>query len=416
MDMFIRSRTIMCGALIVLTGALAFGQGFGSGVADVLTQYRESLSYLGSVSLHATIIVNATNGDSTLLPQTLDYTFRQDRDTHRAQWVGKHLIHGEETHIDSTFIQEVADGQMLVSLESDRITPQPVNSRRAILWYDYKEKLTRLYENPNYGGPVFGTMYGSGHRSVADLLAQSSDLHLRNERETINGVPCVVVEGTSEYGKVTAWIAPEKGHNAMKWTIEKTPQHLFAEDSISKQRLSAESWQVTFEVKTIQGIAAKNSIIYVPELAMFTQRIDSRDGTPDVDTYEYKISDVQLNPDFAALNAFRIELPEGTRVFNREAPGLRFQWKDGKPAVVVDKAFPVDTDKETAALKGEVRAEGDGTTATLPEPVQGTPNPATALYGSPSRPARRWVYVGIAIVAIGIAGWLVCRMRKAQSC
>lgn len=396
----------MCSVVTVLMGTLAFSPSLGADLSDILTRYRESLSYLHSVSLHVTVVVSSTSGDSTLFPQTLDYTFRYDRDTRRAEWAGRQLIHGEETHIDSEFIQDVADGQMFVSVESDRIVAPPVQTRRAILWYDYKERLASLYENPNWGGPVFGTMYGSGHGSVADLLAQSGDLHFRNERETINGVPCVVLAGTSEYGTVTAWIAPEKGHSVMKWTIEKAPQHLFAGDSISRQRLSVENWQVTFEVKKTQEIAAQDSTVYVPELAVCTHRIDRRDKIADVDTYEYKISDVQLNPDFAALDAFRIEIPEGTRVFNRDAPGLRFEWKDGKPTAVGDKAI--------AASKAEVLGEESGTTATLQKSAsKETAHPVAVLHDSPAGPVRTWVWVAMGIASVGILGWLVLRVRRA---
>lgn len=413
-DMLGRSRTVMCGALVMLMVALAFSQGVEGGVADIFTQYRESLSYLDSASLHATVVVTSTSGDSRLFPQTLDYTFHHDKDTRRAKWVGRHLIHGKDTEIDSTFIQDVADGHMFVSLESDRIVAQPVPSRRAILWYNYKERLASLYEKPNYGGPVFGTMYGSDHKSIADLLAQSDDLHFRNERETINGVPCVVMEGTSEYGKVTAWIASEKGHNAMKWMIEKAPQHLFDGDSISTRWPSLESWQVMFEVKKIREIAATDSTIYVPELAVCTHRIGRRDARPDVDKYEYKISDVQLKPDFAALDAFKIEIPEGTRVFNKDAPGLRFQWKDGKPVVLVDKSFLGDMDKEIAALKAEVPGGDSGTAATSEKPASAeAANPGAVLYVPSSNPVRIWVYVAMGITAVGIIGWLVLRLRRA---
>jgi hypothetical protein len=404
----------MCGALVILMGTLAFSQSVGGDVADVLTQYGKSLSYLDSVSLHATVIVTSTGGDSTLFPQTLDYTFHCDRDTHRAKWAGKQLIHGEETDTDSEFIQDVADGHMLISLEADRIVAQPVSSRRAILWYDYEERLASLYENPNYGGPVFGTMYGSSYRSIADLLVQCGDLHLRNEREDINGMSCVVLEGTSEYGVVTAWVAPEKGHSAMKWTIEKTPQHLFDGDVISKRWPSLESWQVTYEVKKIQEIAATDSMVYVPELAVCAHRIGSRDGTSNVNAYEYKISDVQLNPDFAGMDAFHIDIPDGTRVFNRDAPGLRFHWKDGKPTVVVDKSFLADMDKEIAALKEDLPSEESGTTTPLRKLAsEETPSPAAAMQGSPVGPVRTWIWVAMGFAAVGMTGWLVFRSRRA---
>lgn len=332
--MFTSSRFLCCNSVLALTGALALSQSQTSDTADVLARYRESLSYFRSVSLRAVVTVNSTSGAPGLFPQTLDYVFRYDNHTHRAEWVGRQLIRGKDGQVDpwaSTFIKEIADGSMCVSLESDRLVDEGDRSRRVILWYNYQERLKHLCENPNYGGPLFGRMYGSGYRSVADLLAGSPDLHIRSEREAVNGVVCLVLEGRSPQGRVAAWIAPEKGYSAVKWSIEKRSHDLFDEVPISTRWPEVESGLVSLEVKELQEIPVEGKRVYIPRLATFTHVTSMRAGTKNTNNYEYKVNDIQVKPDFASLGAFKIELPEGIRVFNRDTPDVRFYWKDGRP-------------------------------------------------------------------------------------
>jgi hypothetical protein len=381
------SEILIRGSVLLLTSALPLGAGQDPDPADVLAHYRQSLSYLRSVSLHAVVTVHSSSGASDQFPQTLDYVFRWDQGTQRAAWVGRQLICDKDGRIDpwkSTFIKEIADGQMCVSLDSDRLVEEGDLSRRVILWYNYQERLRDLYENPNYGGPLFGTMYGSNHQTVADLLAASSDLHVR--RENIDGVACLVLEGTSPYGQVTAWIAPEKGYSAMKWVLEKEPHHLFNDTA-----LSVKGWRATFEMKQMQTLGAADSPLFAPARAVFTHRIE-RDGASDVDTYEYAVTDIQPNPDFAALGAFRIDLPEGIRVFNRDSPDLRLQWKNGGPVPLASRR--------------------DRTEAASTESTDKRMN--TALAKPPAR-ASIWAGVSAGLVLIGAVGWLVFRRPRAGS-
>ena len=346
---------------IGLGSVCVFGQSKEPNAVEVLRHYRESLSYLQSVSISMKMVANVDSNDvdsndHEFLPQTLDFVFRRDRDNNRAEWLGKQLIFGSGGDIDvlnSDFVKEIADGNMFVSLIGMSLAEQPDSRRvRVILLYNYTERLKALLENPNFGGPLFGKMYGSNYKSVADLLGEAANLHIHDEKENIDGVACFVLEGTSKYGKVTAWIAPEKGYNAMKWVIEKDSHHLFDDAAISKKWPSVEGGQVLFNVKELHEIIGEDNTVFAPKLAYFTHITNFRGGTKSVDHYEYKTSDIQLNPDFEALGAFKMDVPNGTRVVVVEHPGFRYVWENGNIVPAEDPTFE-EIDKIVEELKKE---------------------------------------------------------------
>jgi len=403
---------LFASCLISLTSTRVLSQTGKPSSVELIQAYRESLSYLQSISMK--IVVNVDSNESPFFPQTLDFIFRWDSDNNRAEWLGKQLIydkHGELDTFNSTFIKDIADGNMYVYLAGDRLVEEGDYSRRVILYYNYKERLKDLIENPNNGGPLFGKMYGSNHQSVGDLLGQSSDLHIHDENENIDGVTCFVLEGTSKYGKVTAWIAPEKGYNAMRWVIEKGPHHLFDDTELSAKWSSVESGQVSFNVKELHEIIGEDNAVFVPKLAYLTQTTNFRDGTKNVTQFEYKTSDIQLNPDFEALGAFKIDFPNGIRVFNQDIPSLKFRWEDGKPVALVDKSFLGVLDGQIEQLRSEAKEESTPIADTQMDIQQDTTEPQREVL-SETHVFPVLVMVSIGLLIIAVVVWRVPLLKR----
>jgi len=283
----------------------------------------------------ANVDSNRSGNTNAFFPQTLKYTFRRDSDNNRAEWIGKQLINDKKTGKTSPalsqFIKHIADGDMYINLAGDRLIEEGDISKRVILYYNYTERLQNLLKNPNFGGPLFGKVNGSNYKDVADLLSESSDLHIHDKKENIDGMDCLVLEGTSKYGKVTAWISPEKGYNVIKWIYEKESYHLYDDAMISTKWPEVESGQRIFNLKEFHEIINENNTIFVPKLAYFTHTTKFHDGTKKVSKFEYRTSDIQLKPDFEALGAFKIDLPDGIRVLNKDFPSVKFIWEKGKP-------------------------------------------------------------------------------------
>ena len=56
------------------------------------------------------------------------------------------------------------------------------------------------------------------------------------------------------------------------------------------------------------------------------------------------------------MGAFKVDLPNGTRVFVTEFPGIRYIWQNGKIAPVDDPTFE-EIDKMVDELKKEKEAD-----------------------------------------------------------
>jgi hypothetical protein len=368
------------------------------------------------------------SNDSEFFPQTFEFVFRRDSQTNRAEWIGKRVILRSDGNIDldnSDFIKDIADGNMFVNLEGMGFTNGP-DARRVLLWYNYKERLNTLLENPNYSGPLFGKMYGSNYRSVPDLLGEAADLHLLDKKENTNGADCFVLEGTTRYGKVTAWIAPEKGYNAMKWVIEKDSQNLFDDTAVSTKWPTVQGSKAVFDLKELQEIERGDTTVFVPRLACFTHAVSFRDGTENIDHYKYETSEIQLNPDFEALGAFKIDFPEGIRVFNTDVMRLKFRWRNGRPVPDTDQTFLEGSDNYMEQSRCEIKTKSGSTTATKthtfpdePADVKGTSPDATEppqKLTAESAPSHTWVFVLITVfIVAAIVGLVFYRLRASKA-
>jgi len=370
-------------------------------------------------------------GDEEIFPQKIDVVFRRDRHNNRVEWLGKRLVFGLQNNVDlasSRVVKTIADGNMFVDLQGGSLLDEDNDAARIILLHNYTERQGTLLGSPNRGGPLFGKMYGNNYKSVADSLGQSSDLYIHDKKENINGVACFILEGTSKYGNVTAWIAPEKGYNAMKWVIEKSSHSLFDKTPLSTKWPSVESGKDIFTLKELHEVKVEGRTVFVPKRAHFTHITNFRDGTKNVDEFEYQTSDIQLKPDFEALGAFKIDFPNGIRVFIKDSPSVHYKWENGKPVTFVDQSFLDVLDNEIEQIKSDVKAEP--TTATEKKIEAPSDEPVTPLDKAPEAPpdvagtqrevlseSRRPLLVPVLILIglpmIGIVAWRACR-RSSQ--
>ncbi|MHC4159100.1 MAG: hypothetical protein ACYSSO_08480 [Planctomycetota bacterium] len=339
----IKKFYLFIGIVFILSGGLcAFGQANDPNAAEVLRRYAQSLSYLQSVpismKIQIEIDVDANHPNKWYCPYERHFLFL--RDGERAEWRGQLLIFDDQGNEDpnkSRVIKQIMTGELYANVIGTLLNAPP---RAVSITRDYKEAQENLLDDSEYGGPLFGRIYGNSHKNVAELLSGDPNVYLRDEQENINGVPCYVLEATTEHGKVTAWIAPEKGYNALKWSIHKTSGNLYDD-----RPLSSNSWLAVFDAVQLQKV----SDVFVTTGGCLTHTID-RPERQSVSTDKYKVSEVQLNPDFDILGAFKVNLPNGTRVFMKEYPAIRYAWQNGKIAPAEDMTFG-EIDKMVDELK-----------------------------------------------------------------
>jgi len=318
-------RGILLAAATIL--GLAAWADFASGQSDmaadtaqIIENYRQSLSWLDSVSMQIDI-----NGTPTGYPDKGPYgvtlLFRHDHG--RAEWRGRifTLSGNPGPSVDHT-MNEIFTQQRYISFGN----PVGERLRGALVSNDTDEKRKRLFENSGYGSPLWGRISGNNHKSVADLLEESGDLVM--QEESIDNVPCFVLQGSTKYGRTTAWIAPQKGYSAVKWSIEKQGTDLF-----DNKPIPVHSWVAVFDSVSFQEIDE----FFVPNGGVFVLDITYNEGKKVSSREEYTVSNVQLNPDFNSIGAFEVNLPNGLRIYSEQAPGIRYKWQDGNVVPDIDR-------------------------------------------------------------------------------
>jgi hypothetical protein len=352
-DVIMKFCSLFSVVFIVSSGLCAFGQGKDPNAVEILLRYKKSLLWSQSISMRikSTFDVDANDPDKKFFPSKGDFILRRDHD--RAEWIGQLLLFDAEGNVDqlnSQVIKRISTGELFLDIPNT--SPFAAFPRVAVVSRDYKESQKTVLDSSDFGGPIFGKLPGINHKGIAGLLGESNNLRLHDKQENLNGVPCYVLEATTKYGRVTAWIAPEKGYNALKWVFERSRDDLFDDTPLSARWPELQGGTSVFDCVEMQEVNDVNTV-FVPKSSRFTHTVKFTNGTKSGDHSEYTVSDIQLNADFEVLGAFKIDLPDGTRVHVKEFPGIRYIWRNGKIVPDVDAPTFEEIDKMVSELKKE---------------------------------------------------------------
>jgi len=308
---------------------------------EILENFKKSLTWADSLSIK--VDVNITpKGIPGKGPYKLNFILY--RKYNLLQWEGNIAAtdcNGKTDPDNNHLIRKIINEREYF----DAIGKPGLSPIGALITTDFNGIKEDLLDSDEFGGPLFAKIYGTNHKNIPDLLSDCNDIHLRQNQEDFNGTSCYILEGTTKYGKVTAWVAPDKGYTALKWRIEKTGDDLVNDVPISRNELIL--WDAQFECKELQQVG--DSII--PKIAIFDINIKEKNGNNRSLHVVYILSDIQLNPDFNALGAFKIDLSEGAKVTVPESPGIKYIWKGGKIEPFVDGPTFEEIDKTIDQIK-----------------------------------------------------------------
>ena len=194
-----------------------------------------------------------------------------------------------------------------------------------------KEGLRQALCALEHGGFLDGYFELFPQRRLMEFLQEAHDLHASRE-ETVDGTPCKVVEGTTPYGVITAWLAPSKGHLPLKLLYKKGPNDLLGPGtpvtagSINRPGEVIQTQGVTglldgVEVKPLNGA-------YVCVAGRFVQTQRLTRGPDCVSEYATRRKDIDLHPNFEGTDAFESPLAPGAVMTNNEDPnsGIIYRW------------------------------------------------------------------------------------------
>jgi hypothetical protein len=85
-------------------------------------------------------------------------------------------------------------------------------------------------------------------------------------------------------------------------------------------------WVPTYEAERLEEIEGRT----ITTQAKFNLIVKKGDRELSNSTQHYKLTNVDFDPDYEALGAFKIQLPEGTIVGDGDSPGVEYRWAGGQ--------------------------------------------------------------------------------------
>jgi hypothetical protein len=165
--------------------------------------------------------------------------------------------------------------------------------------------------------------------SIPMLLGKA--VEIRKGMEEIDGVPCFVLESSSEEGEVRAWVAPDKGYNFLKYTVRRTGDHKLRGEFLRDHNII--DWTFTVDEIKIDKIGEE----YVPLAGKSTRTATYTDGRKDEVRESIECTKIDFSPDFKSIGAFELDLPSGT-VLSDANSGVKYEVRAGRIAPHIDNS------------------------------------------------------------------------------
>jgi len=414
----------LAGSLILLLSHIpVFSQSdLSKNLKEIIQKFRQSSSWAESVAMNIeseTLIVGGNPGHRR---QKTVYR----RDGERIEIIGQDCLLGrtgklseKDQLIEADFTRETTEENIWLVNEKCHMEAGMfaggTRYRARIQYTDYKRHFEGYFLHEYCGNFLQGaTSMGGGITNIPDVL--DSDPGANLDTEVINGTLCYVIKAKVPQGRVTAWIAPDKGFNLLKYIIHKGSGDFFKEKPMDETRM--EEWTVTVDSIEYEKIGD----ILVPVSGRYTQKILFKGGDTKSTSIRVKRSDIQLRPDFEALGVFKIKLPDGTAVEIEGAPGIIYKWQDGKLIANIDKYTIEQIDKMTEELRTEGKVLARPATDKKTEAAPNEPSVITDTKAdtgeaqrevlSETRVSPVLVLIPIGLLIIAVITWRVFLLKR----
>jgi len=271
--------------------------------------------------------------------------------------------------------------------------------------------------------------FAEGHPNtfhLEEIMQEGSNLQLRDEMEPVDGHKCYVLESKNEYGEKTLWLDPEDGFNPRRIVLRTRAENIYGltplgappEPLDSRWLVREPRSQIVENVLTVDSVEIEE-VDGVPVIvgAQIVRERFFENGLSTTMRSIVKRTHIDLNPDFEAVGAFKMEVPDGTPVFYPSEPSssaIRLEWRDGKVVPTVDTAAIDAIEREIPNLAPESTPSPRGEDQQMKDRTLS--DPATAV--GDQEQASRMGYLAVAIcvligaLILGTAGSLVLKRRQ----
>jgi hypothetical protein len=186
-----------------------------------------------------------------------------------------------------------------------------------------KKSVQDYSEHPPYGGSLAGLLWGNNGLSVCDLLKGATTLTSKDAAAKLIGYDAYLVEANTKYGNVKAWISPHLDYACLKWEVSKGPNQYYRDGAFTGEEFTSTAVYHAEKVERIEGQ-------YFTTRAGLSYKVEGGGEVISNTAYHFSLTNVDFSPDYEALGAFKIDLPEGTEVSHEEIPGRTFHWVKGR--------------------------------------------------------------------------------------
>ena len=202
---------------------------------------------------------------------------------------------------------------------------------------------------------VYSNLTGIFHgdtQSFSEILSTSSAGISSFRYETIENSKCIVLESDNSYGNFQVWIDPERGYNMVKAVITKGPEDLYfdrplksyeyatnQQDETSSGKSSETRTMTETVVKIDDVVLEKQGHQWIPVSSAHEKILKFSDGVINSVKINCKVKQLEVAPDFDKMDAFKVKVPNGTKVYVEGFPEIEYEWHHGKIVPFIDNSF-----------------------------------------------------------------------------
>ena len=180
------------------------------------------------------------------------------------------------------------------------------------------------------GGSLWGFFPGNA-QSLADVLEEAFDVQTRTDTDSDTGAESFVLEVSSPQGHHTIWFDPEHGYNISRAELRKEGEDTYNGTPITapltdgqrqfrKQFIEVPNATGPLDWNKTSFVFALNHVdfqqidgVWVPISGEWEATLTYADGRLETGISRITVDEVDLSPDFNAMQAFVPDVPDGTR-------------------------------------------------------------------------------------------------------